>query len=128
MNKIVYFELEGKKHPLVFTYAVSEYIDQNFDGYQGFSEALKGKKTTSLAADMFCMLNAQGCAYYKLKNQDMPEDESIDLTPIKREELVVLLSPLEAGNLIHVVDEAFKKAIEPEIEGTEKKTKNAESA
>lgn len=124
MKKVEYFELEGKKYPLVFTYAVSEYVEEKFGSFENFSKVVNKAKT---CLDVFTVLNAQGCAYVKYKTKDMPEDPDVCLEPISRDELALLLSPDSNARMIAAITAAFTKAMKNEISAVDK-SPNAEGA
>lgn len=124
MKKVEYFHLEGKRYPLVFTYAVSEYVEEKFGSFEKFSKVINKAKT---CLDVFVVLNMQGCEYVKLKNKDMPLDDDICLEPISREELALLLPPSANAAMISAITSAFNKAMGNEISGVDK-SPNAEGA
>lgn len=125
MKKVVYYELEGKRFPLVFTYAVSEFVEDKYGSFEKFAKALDKTKT---CLDMFAIMNAQGCAYVKWKMQDMPIDEDICLEPLTRDELGMMLSPIANASIISAINSAFAKATHNEITGTDTGRKNGKSA
>lgn len=124
MKKVEYFHLEGKRYPLVFTYAVSEYVEEKYGSFENFSKVVNKAKT---CLDVFAVLNAQGCAYVKYRNKDMPLDDDICLEPISREELALLLPPGANAAMISAISSAFDKAMKNEISGVDK-SPNAKGA
>ena len=128
MNKVVYFAVEDKKYPLVFTYGVSEYVEQKYGSFDEFAKTLKGKKIITACADMLAILMAQGAAYVKRKMKDMPMDEDICLEPMSREDILIVLGPTDYTRILTAINEAFDKGMKNDIEATEKPGKNAKSA
>lgn len=124
MKKVEYFNLEGKRYPLVFTYAVSEYVEEKYGSFEKFSKVINKAKT---CLDLFVVLNMQGCEYVKLRSKDMPLDDDICLEPISREELALLLPPGANAVMISAITSAFDKAMKNEISGVDK-SPNAEGA
>ena len=128
MDRVIFYELNGEKHPLVFTFGVSEYVDEKYDGFSKFAKAIDKSATEALKA--FVLLNQQGCAYMNKKYRDMPPEPGAHIvkglyTPLTQEELELELDPLARVDIVTAIVDAFKASTETRIKGIDLKKAEA---
>lgn len=125
MDRTVWLTLGKKKHPLRFSYATTEFIEEKYGDYDGMVEALtKGDHKIRETLDIVTVLNHQACAWLNNYNADLPKQRGADIDddgnyiPLDREFLANSLDRDSYSTLLEAITEAFVKSRKNEIEGT----------
>lgn len=140
MDRTVWLTLGKKNHPLRFSYATTEFIEEKYGDYDGMVEALtKGDHKIRETLDIVIVLNHQACSWLNNFQTDLPKHRGADLDedgnykPLDREYLANILDRDSYSVLLDAITEAFVKSRKNEIEGTptaeaKKNKKKAESS
>lgn len=125
MDRTVWLTLGKKNHPLRFSYATTEYIEEKYGDYDGMVEALtKGDHKIRETLDIVIVLNHQACAWLNNYQTDLPKhrgadiDEDGNYKPLDRVYLANILDRDSYSTLLDAITEAFVKSRKNEIEGT----------
>ena len=126
MDRTVWLTLGKKKHPLRFSFAVTEIVEEKYTDYDGMVEALtSGEHKIKETLDMIVILNHQACAWFNTFQKDLPRakgaavDEDGNYIPLDREYLANSLDRDSYALLIDKITEAFTKGKQNVIEGVE---------
>lgn len=78
MSRIIYFEISGKKYPLVATLAACMALEERHGGFPGFLQAVKreGLLCKALMFGFYTFVR-QGVEYVNMFYRDIPLDEEI---------------------------------------------------
>ena len=126
MDRTVWLEVGGKEHPLRFSFAVTEIVEEKYKDFDGMVSALtQGDHRVKETLDMILILNHQACSWLNSYAYDLPKkdgaqlDEDGNYMPLDREYLANALERDSYGILIDKITEAFVAGKKNEIEGKE---------
>ena len=131
IEKVEWFELNGKKYPLVFTLGAMREAYRKYGDIKGLNKAMTTEATAlDTGIEMILILNRQGCAYMNKFGQDLPYPDDVQIEdgifqPIDPEELDLTLTFDDAPELLNKINSAFAKSQKTRIQGKSSKKRGA---